>query len=344
MSKYKDMVQTWIQRLKASQDATFLQGVHLLAKGFFKTRGYRWELRRNGEVKLGYWRKSLRPKDKRSVYPKRFVLIPGFGDSSLSWHMVLTFLVPILKLNFDEIILFDFPGFGGYLSHERSFATMDLMMTALNDTLDSLKPHTIMGHSLGAWLTAHYAADCGSGKRPLDNKKNYEGPDTILLASPSGIFSSQQMREEWEAIFRTAMTEGLPALRPHLFAKEPGWFRLIAPHFSQFLGREDIHAFMGSFREDHSVDRIAHQIKAKVWLLWGEKDTLIPSSCAGAWLHSLDPKQKNRHGAVIIREAGHSPHLESPAATAAVIAQILSGRNPHQLGKRWWNVLEEQTN
>ncbi len=316
-----------------------MKSLHGIAAIFLKARNYQWELRRNGEVKLGYWRKILRPRDQKQPYPKRFVLIPGFGDTPLSWQGVVTLLLPVLKLHYDELILFDFPGFGGFLSREKSFPTMDLMRSTVSDTLDSLKPHTIFGHSLGGWLTAYYASLCGEGARPTSNRLNYAGPQLILLGNPSGVFSDLQMREDWESIFRRAMVDGFIALRPHLFASEPAWFRWMTAHFAQFVNREDTIQFMNSFRDDHCVDQVVSQIQSDIWLLWGEKDTLIPASCASTWLENLNPDLKEKHHAVLIKGAGHSPHLEKPAVTAAVIGQILSQKIPHSIGERWWKVL-----
>ena len=320
------------------QDITILHGIHWVARGILQSQDYKWELRRTGETKLGYWRKTLRKRNSRSAYPKRFVLIPGFGDTPLSWQGVITLLTPVLKLHFDEVILFDFPGFGGFLSRERSFPSLDLMMTSLNDTLDSLKPHTILGHSLGGWLAAHYASLCGEGVRPTANKLNYSGPKKVLLANPSGIFPSLEVRNVWENIFRDAMVEGFKSIGPHLFAKKPFWFGLLSTHFNEFLSKDDILQFMKSFREDHCLDRAVEKIQSDVWLIWGEKDTLVPASCAPAWLQHLSHSRKNQHHSVLIKDAGHSPHLEKPAVTAAVIGQILYEKTPHRYGRRWWKV------
>src|SRR5690349_11106427 len=91
-----------IQKLMASHRLSFLSGVHSVAKGVFLAQGFVWEERHCGEGKLGYWKKVLRKRDQRQAYPKRFVLIPGLGDSPLSWHAVTTVLLPVLKQHFDE--------------------------------------------------------------------------------------------------------------------------------------------------------------------------------------------------------------------------------------------------
>ena len=217
------------------------------------------------------------------------------------------------------------------------------MLTVVHDALDSLKPHTIMGHSLGAWLAALYAGSCGEGMRPTANKKNYTGPDTVLFVSPSGIFLNQQVRDEWERIFRSAMGKGFSSLRPHVFAKEPPWFRLLIPSLNYFFTRDDIYQFMGTLREEHCANKAAAKIKSKVWLIWGECDTLIPASCTRAWFRHLNSNNKDHQNAVWLRGAGHSPQFEKPVITAAVLSQLLAGKKPHPIGSRWWQVFRNET-
>ena len=326
--------------LNISNSNFFLPGLHWVAKAYFKRRGYVWEVRRNGEMSLGLWRLSFRKRNQKNAYPKRFIVVPGLGDTSISWYGVLVLLTPLLRRQFDEVILIDFPGFGGFLSKEKSYPSFDLMMTTLNDTLDALKPHTVLGHSLGAWLTAHYAGLCGEEKRPLTNRLNYSGPDTLILTNPSGIFANQETKLTWIALFQTVMNEGFSILRPHLFIKEPAWFPWILPHFKEFFAREDIIQLLRSVGEEHAVDRIVSHVKSNVWLIWGERDTLIPAICAEAWLKSLNSNFRDRHHAVILKNAGHSPHIEKPGVTAAVIAQILTQKPPRLLDGRWWKVLK----
>src|SRR5690348_3378109 len=95
--------------VKSAQGVNTLRTLHWVAKAVYRAQGYRWEIRRNGEIKLGYWRKTLRKKDQRSPYPKRFVLVPGFGDTQLSWYWVVLLLQPVLARHYDELILLDFP-------------------------------------------------------------------------------------------------------------------------------------------------------------------------------------------------------------------------------------------
>ena len=320
-----------------------LAGLHSLMRSFFKLRGFEWEVRRAGDLHLGYWKMTLRKRDSRSAYPRRFVLIPGFGDTSLSWYPVTVLLNPWLKAHYDELILFDFPAFSGFLSRERAFPSMEALLSSTFDALDALKPQAILGHSLGGWISSHYAIECGTGRRPSANSLSYKGPEILMLVNPSGIFPDEKFKIEWGRLFKTHLKEkGFAALRPHLFRKEPFWFRFILDEFHHFVSRKDILQFIDSVRDDHHVGDSVHQIQCKVWLIWGEQDSLVPPICASAWLRSFNQGaeiQDGRVQAVLLPGSGHSPHLEQPVVTAAVIGRILEHKSPYRWGRRWWKLL-----
>lgn len=327
-----------------------LKGLHLVARQLFKQAGFKWELRRNGDLKLGFWRKELgrAPRSRTGARaipktaPKRFVLVPGFGDTSFSWFPVISILMPVLKrAGYDEIVILDFPGFNGFLAGERSFPSMDLMLAAVSDAFDSLAPETVMGHSLGGWLTARYAVDCGKGVRPTMQKRHgYSGPRRVVLVCPAGIHGSERIRAEFEQVFRQMVGgEGIEAVRRRLFAKEPFWFKYLAHEFGRFSGDEGIRQFTESVRDDHLLQGELGHVKAETWLVWGDRDTLCPTESVQAWLEGLRGAAGGSGHAVLVLGSGHSPQLEKTAVTAAVLGQVLLGRKPHARGARWWKVL-----
>ena len=318
-----------------------LKGLHWLAHRALPAAGYEFELRRSGEIKLGVWRKRLRSSGNR-----RIVLIPGFGDTPLSWLPVVGMLLPVLKRRYDEIALLDFPAYQGALSGERGFDSMDALMDRTFDVLDDLKPETLAGHSLGGWLASRYAALCGAGERPREvgetRHKKYTGPSRLILMDPSGAFGNEVIKDAWSARFEDAQNEGFHLMRPHVFAKEPFWFKYFLREFLAFATHEDNLSFMRSVREEHFSESMLHQIKARTWLLWGELDTLTPAACAPGWLRALAPETQAK--AVLIRGVGHSPHIEAPGRTATVLLQMLSDRAADLLTRRghgrWWDVLD----
>src|SRR5687768_11126224 len=101
-----------------SLHAPLLKGLHWAGYGALIAAGYKLELRRNGDLKLGLWRKSFERKSvkvegvktRKKGTPRRLVIIPGFGDSPMSWLPSMALMRPVLRHKYDEIIFFDFPG------------------------------------------------------------------------------------------------------------------------------------------------------------------------------------------------------------------------------------------
>jgi pimeloyl-ACP methyl ester carboxylesterase len=293
------------------------------SKMVLQASGFQWEILRYGESQLGYWKKSLDHQTTTNSYPKRFVLLPGFGDTPLSWWITLLKLESFLKKHFEEILIFDFPGFSGFLSKEKSFESIDHMILVISDVLDTLKPHTILGHSLGGWLAAIYATDCGNATRPR-SPCPYQGPKSIILISPSGVFSNDTVWEDWQKLFRSVMDSGFQQIRSHFFFKEPLWFPVVTPYFRTMFHREDILNFMKSFREDHRIDANIHKIQSNVFLVWGKQDAIIPVSCASSWMEKLDPKLHHPERMLILENIGHNPQIEAPFVTSAILKQVLA--------------------
>jgi pimeloyl-ACP methyl ester carboxylesterase len=322
---------------------SILKSLHWAAAQAMKQAGYRWEPRRAGDLKIGVWRKRWRT----TTSARRFVFIPGFGDTPLSWGFVLPLLSPVLRKRYDEIVLVDFPGFGGFLSSEKPYHSVDLMTEALFDTLDSLRPTTILGHSLGGAFAALYAADCGAGLRPTKQqaglKSPYAGPDTLILVTPSGVFPSDEERDELTRKFTQAVEakmDGIEKVRPHMFAKEPFWFRFFAGEFSKFFATTEIEQFIASFKTPDILRDKASHIRCKVWLIWGDKDTLIPPTCLPAWLEKLDDRAQG----ILLKNVGHSPQIEATTTLATILNAILSEDGKfsqilkYPLASRWWTL------
>lgn len=333
-----------------------LQTIHWAAARAMKQAGYQWELRRNGELKIGLWRKKLRAKPTAASggTVRRMVLVPGFGDTSMSWIGVLPFLKPSLKKNYDEIVLVDFPGYAGFLAQEKAFPTMELLKNHLFDVLDSLTPHTIMGHSLGGWLTTLYAVECEEGARPkmqaTGPNQSYKKPESLVLVSPSGVFSGSEAEEDLRGKFQKALDseEGFKVIRGHVFHREPFWISFVAKNVSHFFKSPETISFIHSFNDSHRIsEERLEKITSKVWLLWGEKDTLVPPTSLPIFLRKLN-QDHTLCRAILLKNTGHSPQMEAPATLAVVLSKVLletagektwSSRIP--ASSRFWKLVEE---
>jgi pimeloyl-ACP methyl ester carboxylesterase len=222
---------------------------------------------------------------------------------------------------------------------------MDHLLGATEDLLDSLKPRTLFGHSMGGWLAAHYSTSCGEGKRPLSRAagltRDYAGPESVILASPAGVCLDADARGNFGEIFRRAAIEDFEPLRTRLFAREPFWFRAMAREYSGFARREDIKRFLASVGDEHYVhDRIG-AIRSPVWLLWGDSDRLCQTGWLAHWLERIPAAR-----GVLFPGVGHTPQLECPLSVAAVVSRILSGRETEDPGsllpwkRQRWKVVE----
>ncbi len=311
--------------------------MHSAVRTLFEKAGYHWEVRRTGEVGLGLWRIRLRSKKPREA-KRTLVLIPGFGDTPLSWLPVLLLLRPLLPMVCDELVLMDFPGYHGFLSSESCVPSMDALLLASGDALDSLKPQVILGHSLGGWLAAHYAVDCALKRRPRAQRSRYAGPEKLVVVAPSGVFQGTTDREAFRAIFEEATQHGFGRFSKYLWVKEPAWFKWTAQEFARFFEREDTRQFLLSVREDHELTEHLAKVQSKVWVIWGDDDRLCPTAWAKEWMSRLGPE---RADGVLLRNTGHSPQLERPVAMAALLGQVLLGKKPHERGSRWWTPLME---
>lgn len=311
---------------------SIVDGVHGLMSRVFRLRGFRWELRQHEGIKFGLWRKDFRKNRKRSDPPRRLVFLPGFGDTPLSWLAVFLLIWPIIKKQYDEVVLVTFPGFAGFLQNEKSFRSMDQLIEATTELCADLRPHTVMGHSMGGFLASHYASACGAER----------SPELLILVDPSGVGETETEKQKLQGVLHSIGREGFKVLRPHAFAKEPFWFPLVARDFAKCIEFEEVSQLALSFRPDHWVQDRLHKIRSKVWVIWGEKDSLLPSNHVHIWLEALRSAQSpHAPKGVFLKNLGHSPQVENPAVTAAVVSQILLKREPYSLGKRWWRIVSD---
>ncbi len=320
---------------------TLLNAVHSLASITLRASGFQWETRHAGEVKVGLWRKRWRRPKKAPQPPRRLVIVPGFGDTPLSWMTVTTLLQPLLRKRFDELVFLDFPGYCGFLAYEKAFPSYAFMTATVDAILASLRPQCLIGHSLGGRLSAEYAIRRFTKVEGQSQLTGAEELQDLILVDPAGVFGEDQTQEDWEVFFRGVLQEGFAKLKPTLFAKEPRWFKWIEKEFSGFLLNQEITQFMSSLQGNLGIENELHKILTKCWVLWGEKDQLIPVSNSIPWMRAL-ASSGNRPLGYSLLGVGHSPQVESPFATALLLSKILRGHPPfHGRSSRIWKKMEK---
>lgn len=303
-----------------------------------KPLGFKLEIRNLGEKKLGLLRKTLSP-PQRNEYPRRLIFIPGLGDTPLGWFTPLSTMIPSLKNHYHELIFIDFPGFAGFLQDEKPITDFTELRDFLFETLDTLRPEVVLGHSMGGWLAAQYLGDCGRELRPRHRPKHaYHGPSKAVLINPAGLLVDIEEMTRWQNLFLEGIQTGFEAYRPHLFAREPFWFRFLAPEFGRFIAKPEVQQFIHSITLDHMVNEAISQSRGNVVLLWGDKDSLSPSHWMDAWVDLL----KNKALGFRIWEAGHSPHIEKPWATFTLLQKILSHQESKIGPNRAWEIVQKK--
>ena len=172
--------------------------------------------------------------------------------------------------------MLDFPGFNGRLASEKCIPSMDLLVDAVSDLLDWLEPDTILGHSLGGWLTARYAADCGAGLRPKTGAGTWLRGSQASPARGGGRClrkrgGARTGRPDLRGACRA--TAGSPRSGRISSPKSPAWFDWVADRFSKFAADSGIRQFTESVREDHLLEKSLGQVHACAPGSYGAKRT-----------------------------------------------------------------------
>jgi pimeloyl-ACP methyl ester carboxylesterase len=351
-------------RLKVSR------GLHLLGSGAYSALGFRWHSFRRGEFQLGYWSlrldSKLNSKNRDSSLTqalRRWVLVPGFGDSALSWLPVITPLLPFLRSHYDEVIALDFPGYLSFLGKEPAASSFELLRGATLDLLWYLNPTVLVGHSMGGWLASRFCLDSLSDRSQLQPKVRSErrSLEALILAAPAGVFADTTEQEAVLERFRRASTRGeSQQVSDVLFAgKTPWWFRFLAEDIKRMLGTREVSTFFDSLQVKDLIDPLSPSLPKNTWLLWGEYDRLISLRNLEAWLspdgsqnqlqstfvEGAEPQKQLR--ALVLAGVGHSLQLEAPLVTAFAIRRILSEKTQNWAGywaeNPYWQLRQRTT-
>jgi pimeloyl-ACP methyl ester carboxylesterase len=292
-----------------------VKSIHKIANPVFKMMGYQLEEKTFDNYTIGFWRKTFSTKSStKKVKPKRLVVIPGFADSSFTWVSYLSLLLPVIKANFDELIVVDLSWYNGFFTDKKPLKSMDQLISVLFKTLDSLEVDTLMGHSLGGWVSAWYSAS-----------RETNSPRKIILISPGGVLTGEEQElHEWKAKFDKAKEHGFSTFRPNLFAKEPFWFSLLAKEGAGFFNDVDIHNFIDSIGRKHFLSEELNSIKSEVCIIWGDNDNVCLSKWYKEWISGIQKSPKV--SVFIVENAGHLVYVEKPFITAGLISKALTGK------------------
>jgi pimeloyl-ACP methyl ester carboxylesterase len=205
-----------------------------------------------------------------------------------------------------DVIAPTHPGHGGSVAAEWIEDISDLAFHYL-DLLDALKLDRVhlVGASLGGWIAAEIAVMASHRL------------SSLVLIDPVGI-----KVDGWIYPFIFGMD--LPQVVATVFHR---------PEAAMALAPKDqaVDTLVELYRQNAAMARVAWnpylydprlrrrlaRIAAPTLLAWGEHDRLAPLVCAEAWRKEIPNARL-----VTFAHSGHVPHLEEPAAVAAVVIEF----------------------
>jgi len=265
----------------------------------------------DGSPPVRLWRRRLR----KVAQPRIWAMIPGFGDSPMSWLPLVSLWIA-RGAPCDELVLVELPG-GFGAKYDALIPTADELLERLAVTLAEIGPEVLIGQSMGGYLAAWLAVH-----RPPESMKR------LVVMCPSGLVLQDRPEGAW-----TQVLEGVPEgkIDPFLeravgdMAKNPilrrpvGWF---ARELGAYLGRSDVHDFLRSFRPGHEMDGRIQKIRVPTLLIWGENDRLVPFFLFAHWKEAFEQNGLPNQF-VTVPGAGHGVHVEQPRVVARVIREFV---------------------
>lgn len=242
------------------------------------------------------------------------VLVHGLGHwTQAAWGNLVPLLDPALR-----IVAFDLPGFG---ASDRPDVRYDsaFFSRVTESVLDQLVPgaFTLVGHSLGGYIAANYAA------------AHSERVERLVLIAPAGFLRAARfvyallgsqfarfffMQRPSRAFVRRTMAQSVLAAtsiddavyaRAADLAQEPEIRRAFAGVYmgamQDFAHAKPLHARLATFR-------------GPVLIVWGKHDRYIP-------IKALEPTRAVYPQASVLmcERSGHLPMVEEPALLAAAL-------------------------
>jgi pimeloyl-ACP methyl ester carboxylesterase len=213
------------------------------------------------------------------------VCVHGLGGSWRWWLPTLPALA-----GRHEVHLVDLPRFGRGPGRVPPDAAADWLADWLGAA--GFERAALAGHSLGGLLSAQLAA-----RRP-------ERVERLVLVDPAGIPTGWSPAREALSLL-SALWTVRPRFLPTLVADG-----MRAGPRTIVLG--GLHGYGTDVRGELG------RIEAPTLVVWGERDTLLPTRLAPAWRDAIPGAEL-----AIVPRAGHVPMFEEPEAFAAALGRFL---------------------
>lgn len=261
------------------------------------------KLTRRGLRRTGFARRTLTLSDGTSIVyfdggkgPRTFVLVHGVNDQSGTWVSVAA---PLAKEA--RVVILDLPGHGesGPRTGPLPMRLMTEALAAVIDRTSGQQPVTLVGNSMGGWVSMIFAADHSSRVEHL------------ILEDASGM--------AWDLsgvpLFPKTHEEALRLLKmvhgPEAKIGEP-----MIEYILRVAGTLPQARVVQAGIINSLVDSRLSSLTMPVTLIWGAHDGLLPLAYAEVLHDRIQGSTLH-----IIPTAAHIPHRQAPAAFLQIVRE-----------------------
>ena len=236
------------------------------------------------------------------ICQETILILHGWGSCAKRWQKVKE----ILTKQSLKVVVPDLPGFGDNPSPSKPWSVDDYVEWVKKFSSGINKPFFLLGHSFGGRIAIKFAAKYPEkiqglilcGVPAIKDKLNIKYITVRALSKFSSKFSFLPFYQFFRKIF-----------------------------YQYILGKTDYLKTQGIMKETYkkviTEDSLPYlsQIKTKTLIIWGEKDDYVSVKLA-----PLIKDKILNSGLEILRNIGHSPHIEAPEKLCKIILDFLKGQ------------------
>jgi pimeloyl-ACP methyl ester carboxylesterase len=208
-----------------------------------------------------------------------------------------------------EVVAPIHPGFAGSEENFDDFETMEDLVFHYLDLCATLRLDrpALAGASFGGWIAAEWAMRYSNSLSKLilidALGLRVDGAPAADILSLDGAAMRQAMFGDADSALALATLPDAPNADDMV---------------STILARRTLARFAWQFPDNPRLRRYLYRIKVPTQIIWGERDGYVSTAHGHAYHEGIAGSEF-----AAIANSGHLPHVEAPAACAALIAEFL---------------------